>query len=106
MFPCSNSSFPCRYILDARELPIVTSLKKIKDQIIVRFFNKNKEVDEMCGTIFPKIRKKLDKNIDFANNYEANPAAKHLFKVNGLYGEYEVHIDKMECSCRAWQLSR
>lgn len=45
----------------------MTSLKKIKDQIMVRFFNKNKEVDEMCGTICPKIRKKLDKNIDFAN---------------------------------------
>jgi hypothetical protein len=80
-------------------------LKKIKDQIMLRFFSKVKEADEMCGTICPKIRKKLDRNIDFANNYDATPAAKHLFNVIGLYGEYEVRIDKMECSCRAWQLS-
>jgi hypothetical protein len=52
-----------------------------------------------------KNRKKVDKNIDYANNYEALPAAEHLFKVNGLYGEYEVNIQKMECSCRSWQLT-
>jgi hypothetical protein len=53
-----------------------------------------------------KIRKNLNKNIDYANNYEAFPAAEHLFKVNGLHGEYEVNIQKMECSCRSWQLTR
>jgi hypothetical protein len=72
---------------------------------MLRFFSKVKEADEMCGTICPKIRKKLDRNIDFANNYDAMPAAKHLFNVIGLHGQYEVRIDKMECSCRAWQLS-
>jgi hypothetical protein len=97
--------YPCRYILDARELPVVTGLKKIKDQLMLRFFSKRKELGEMCGSICPKIRKKLDNNINFANNYEALPAAEDLFKVTGLYGEYEVHIGKMECSCRAWQLS-
>jgi hypothetical protein len=83
----------------------VTSLKKIKDQLMIRYFNKRKEIPEMCGTICPKIRKKLDKNIDFAKNYEAMPAAEHLFKIAGLHGEYEVRIDRMECSCRQWQLS-
>ncbi|KAM0842513.1 hypothetical protein ACQ4PT_058322 [Festuca glaucescens] len=94
-----------KYILDERALPVVTSLKKIKDQIMIRFFSKRKEARDMCGTICPKIRKKLDKNIDFATNYEAEPAAEHLFKVTGLRGEYEVNIKKMECSCRAWQLT-
>jgi hypothetical protein len=41
----------CRYILDARELPIVTCLKKIKDQLMVRFYKKKKEIEEMCGTM-------------------------------------------------------
>jgi hypothetical protein len=94
-----------KYILDAREMPIVTCLKKIKDQIMIRFYSKRKEAEDMCGTICPKIRKKLDKNIGFANNYEAAPAAEQLFKVVGLRGEYEVNLKKMECSCRAWQLS-
>ena len=72
---------------------------------MIRYYAKRKEIDEMYGTICPKIRKKLDKNIDFANNYQASPAAEHLFQVKGFHGEYEVHIKKMECSCRAWQLT-
>ena len=86
-------------------MPIVTSLKKIKDQLMTRFYSKSREPEEWCGSICPKIRKKLDKNIEFSNNYEALPAAEHLFKVIGLFGEYEVDIKKKECSCRAWQLS-
>ena len=63
------------------------------------------EPEEWCGTICPKIKKKLDKIIDFSNNYQALPAGQHIFKVIGLYGEYEVNLLKMECTCRAWQLS-
>ncbi|XP_037462613.1 uncharacterized protein LOC119334044 [Triticum dicoccoides] len=47
-----------KYILDAREMPIVTCLKKIKDQLMTRFYSKNLESEEMCGQICPKIRKK------------------------------------------------
>ena len=97
--------FFARYILDARELPIVSCLKKIMQQLMVRFVSKRKETEDMCGTICPKIRKKLDKNIDFAVHYEVSPAAEQLFKVVGLRGEYEVNIQKLECSCRGWQLS-
>ena len=95
----------CRYILDARELPIVTSLNKIMDQLMIRFFSQRKEIPEMYGAICPKIRKKLDKNIDFANNYDAIPSAENLFKIVGLHGEYEVRIDRHQCSCRQWQLT-
>jgi hypothetical protein len=72
---------------------------------MLRYFSKRKELEEMCGNICPKIRKKLAKNIDFATNYEALPSLENLFKVKVLRGEYEVRIDKMECTCRAWQLS-
>jgi hypothetical protein len=72
---------------------------------MLRYFSKRKELEEMCGNICPKIRKKLAKNIDFATNYEALPSLENLFRVKVLRGEYEVRIDKMECTCRAWQLS-
>ncbi|KAK1606123.1 hypothetical protein QYE76_029796 [Lolium multiflorum] len=45
------------------------------------------------------------KNIDFAVNYGASPTTEQLFKVEGFPGEYEVNIQKLECTCRAWQLS-
>ena len=59
----------------------------------------------MCGQICPKIRKKLDKNINMSNNCTALPAGQHIFHVKGMVGEYDVNIQKEECSCRAWQLS-
>jgi hypothetical protein len=42
------------------------------NQLMIRFVSKRKEIEDMCGTICPKIRKKLDKNIDFAVNYGAS----------------------------------
>lgn len=86
-------------------MPIVTCLKKIKDQLMTRFYSKNLESEEMCGQICPKIRKKLDKNINMSNNCTALPAGQHIFHVKGMVGEYDVNIQKEECSCRAWQLS-
>ncbi|XP_010240776.1 uncharacterized protein LOC104585551 [Brachypodium distachyon] len=50
-----------RYILDARELPILSMLEKIKNKLMTRFYSKNKECEEWAGNICPKIRKKLDK---------------------------------------------
>ena len=83
-------------------MPIVTCLKKIKDQLMTRFYSKNQESEEMCGQICPKIRKKLDKNINMSNNCTALPAGQHIFHVMGMVGEYDVNIQKEECSCRAW----
>uniref|UniRef100_A0A8R7UUS5 SWIM-type domain-containing protein n=1 Tax=Triticum urartu TaxID=4572 RepID=A0A8R7UUS5_TRIUA len=72
---------------------------------MTRFYSKNVEAEEMCGSICPKIRKKLNKNIDMSNNCTTLPAGQHIFHVKGMIGEYEVNIQKEECSCRAWQLS-
>ena len=72
---------------------------------MTRFYSKNVEAEEMCGSICPKIRKKLNKNIDMSNNCTTLPARQHIFHVKGMIGEYEVNIQKEECSCRAWQLS-
>lgn len=94
-----------KWILDARELPVMSMFKKIKNQLSTRFYSKNKESEEWCGTICPKIRKILDKNAEMANNCQALPSGKGIFTVLGLRGEYKVDINKYTCSCRAWQLT-
>jgi hypothetical protein len=48
------------YILDARELPILSMFEKIKCQLMTRHYNKSKELaNEMTSYLCPKIRKKL-----------------------------------------------
>ena len=49
-----------KYILDAREMPILSMIMKIKDQLMTRVYNKQKDVhDKWSGPICPKIRKKI-----------------------------------------------
>jgi hypothetical protein len=48
-----------KFILEARELPVLTMIEQIKNQLMARHYSKEKEVGEMWqGTICPKIRKK------------------------------------------------
>lgn len=51
-----------KYILEARELPMLSMLEKIKQQLMTKHFNKQKEVAEQwTGPICPNIRKKSAK---------------------------------------------
>lgn len=93
-----------KYILDAREMPIRSMLDKINNQLMTRYYNKNLESDEWCGIICPKIRKKLDKQVEMSNNCLAMPVLKGVFQVKGLTGDYLVDINKDECECGSWQL--
>ena len=47
-----------KYILDAREMPILSLFEKIRGQLMTRYYNKQKELEQMQGSVCPKIRKK------------------------------------------------
>jgi hypothetical protein len=53
-----------KYILDAREMPILSMLEKIRGQLMTRYYNKQKELDQMQGSVCPKIRKKVLKMLN------------------------------------------
>jgi len=49
-----------KYILEARELPILSMFEKIKCQLMTRIVNKQNEMrQKFQGTLCPKIRKKI-----------------------------------------------
>lgn len=50
-----------KYILEARELPILSMLQRIKSQIMTRHYNKKKEAETFQSQMCPKIRKKVAK---------------------------------------------
>ena len=94
------------YILEARELPILSMFEKIKCQLMTRHYNKRKELEnEMTSSFCPKIRKKLAKNAEFANVCYALPAGVGVFQV--LVREYHhiVDLTAKTCDCRRWQLT-
>ena len=56
------------------------------------------------GTICPKIRKKLDKNVELARTCLAAPAGKGMFVVNERGVDFSVDTRLEKCSCRRWDL--
>ena len=84
-------------------------LDRIKDQLMSRHYNKNKESDTWQGVIYPKIKKKLAKNIELANNSFAEGAGDGLFKVGEMVcsvpTDYIVDLKGMTCTCKRWEKS-
>lgn len=94
-----------KYILEARELPILSMLERIKNQIMTRHYNKQKEAENFVGTVCPKIRKKIAKNAEFANICYAMPAGQGIFQVQSKENTYIVDIVNKQCECRRWDLT-
>jgi hypothetical protein len=95
------------YILEAREMPILSMLDTIFYKTMQRVETKQGEAEKMPGIIFPKIKKKIDKFTEWSLGATVMPAA------NGLYhastGEFERHctvdFSARSCDCRRWQIS-
>ena len=96
-----------RYILEARELPVLSMLERVKSQLMSRHYTKQKEASTWPGPICPKIKKKLDRNIELSNNVYADGAGDGLFAVGELVSsqpvEYVVDLKQKTCSCCRWQ---
>lgn len=93
------------YILEARDLPILSMFERIKTQLMTRHYSKQKEVEGFVGNFCPKIRSKVIKNSEFANLCFAMPAGHGVFQVQ--FKEYNNTVDILAktCDCRRWQLT-
>jgi hypothetical protein len=96
----NNSEVFNNYILEARELPILSILERIKQQLMTRYYNKQKEMlGDFVGTICPKIRKKVARNVEFSNVCYALPAGVGVFQVQEREHQYIVDIVAKQCEC-------
>lgn len=80
--------------------------ERIKCQLMTRHYNKQKELaEDFQGGFFPKIRKKVAKNAEFANLCYALPSRSGMFHVQ--FKEYQniVYIQAKICDYRKWQLT-
>ena len=95
-----------KYILDAREMPVLSMLEQIKTQLMTRYYKKEQEVGDLWeGPICPKIKRKLLKNTEWANTCYAQPAGMGIFQVKVLDRQYTVDIVNKQCDCRRWDLT-
>ncbi|KAM0914984.1 hypothetical protein ACQ4PT_011141 [Festuca glaucescens] len=95
------------YILQAREMPMLSMLDNIFYKICNRMVTKDDEANKWHGTICPKIKKKVEKATKLAKSCRVKVAAADLFHVwSGEYErEYNVDLKARTCDCNRWQLS-
>jgi hypothetical protein len=95
-----------RYILEARELPVLSMFERIKAQIMTRHYNKQREESKWTGIVCPKI-KKVDRNEEFSKKSFVDGAGDGLFAMAEMYNatptEYIVDIKEKTCTCNRWQ---
>ena len=95
----------CSYILDARELCVISMLECITHKITVRHDKKYKEASEKwTGLICPKIRKKLDKNAEYSGNCFPTHSGLGIYGVESGNNKYVVDIPARTCDCKKIQL--
>ena len=90
----------CRYILEARELPILSMVDRIYRQLMTRHYNKQLESDKWQGDVCPKIRKKVEKVTEFANTCYVEGSGDGLFLVGDRGVDYIVDMHKRACTCK------
>uniref|UniRef100_A0ACD5VHE1 Uncharacterized protein n=1 Tax=Avena sativa TaxID=4498 RepID=A0ACD5VHE1_AVESA len=95
------------YIVDEREMPMLSMLESIFLKIMNRMVTKDEEANKWHGRICPKIKKKLEKATEFSAGCHVRIAADDLFHVTtGEYErEYNVDLKSKSCDCKRWQLS-
>ncbi|KAM0895583.1 hypothetical protein ACQ4PT_023754 [Festuca glaucescens] len=98
-----------RYILEARELPVLSMFERIKGQIMSRNYNKQNQEEKWPGVVCPKIKKRVLKNVELSNNCYADGEGDGLFAVYDVVSstpvDYIVDLKTKTCTCSRWQKS-
>lgn len=93
-----------RYILEARELTILSMLEKIRSKLMNRIYTKQEECKKWVFDICPKIKQKVEKNIEMSNTCYALPSRMGIFQLTDRDKQFVVDIKNKQCDCRRWQL--
>ncbi|XP_044348461.1 uncharacterized protein [Triticum aestivum] len=93
------------YILEAREFPSISMMECIKGKITARHDSKQREAIKWTGRICPKIRKKMEKEIELSASCFPSHSGLGVFSVLSGNNTYTVDIVALTCDCKRWQLS-
>ena len=87
-------------------MAVLSMLEYIFYKMMNNIVSKQREaIEEWTGQrICPKIKKKLDKNIEFAANCHVTEAGEQIFRVQSRKNSYTVDLCLHTCDCRRWQL--
>jgi len=94
------------WILEAREMPILAMLERIREQLMTWFSNRRQLEANTQGILVSKIATKLQTLVNTrARKYRYMQATESLYEVKSkeTLHDYIVNLEDRTCSCREWQ---
>ncbi|XWS30710.1 hypothetical protein CRYUN_Cryun23aG0011300 [Craigia yunnanensis] len=95
-----------KYILEARDKPILTLMEIIRTKLMQRIAMKSVRANKYLGPLCPKIQQKLDNIIVDLSRCWPKLAGGIKYQVAGGPAiQYMVDFQMQTCSCRKWDLT-
>ncbi|KAL4353017.1 hypothetical protein GQ457_06G019860 [Hibiscus cannabinus] len=91
-----------KFVLEARDKPILTMMETIRTKIMQRIAKKQSQAEKCVGPLCPKIQKKLEIMSELSNRN----AGGQQYQVECGYGnQHVVNMQALTCTCRRWELT-
>ncbi|XP_071713134.1 uncharacterized protein [Rutidosis leptorrhynchoides] len=95
-----------RWLIDARDKPIVTALEYIREYLMKRIVNVLKHQSKCDGPITPAATKTFEKIKEEESQCSILWNGGQQYQVSGLHGrQCVVDMGRRECACRKWELT-
>lgn len=93
-----------RWILEARELPIVQVIERIHSKLMVEFEERRSKSNSWFSVLAPSAEKRLIEAMSLASLFQVLRSDEVEFEVISAERSDIVNIGTHSCSCRDWQL--
>lgn len=100
----SNLEEFAKWILEARELPIIQVIERIHSKLMVEFEERRARSSSWFSFLTPSAEKRIVEAITIASSYQVLRSDEVEFEVLSAERSYIVNIGTRCCSCREWQL--
>ncbi|XP_071686988.1 uncharacterized protein [Rutidosis leptorrhynchoides] len=95
-----------RWLLDARDKPIITALEYVREYLMKRIVTGINKVAKCNGPLTPSATKLFESIKKDAHLCRVLWSGSNLYQVNGLHGEQcVVDIGERRCACRKWEIT-
>ncbi|XP_059277782.1 uncharacterized protein LOC132031947 [Lycium ferocissimum] len=95
-----------RWILEARELPIIQVIKRIHCKLMEEFQLRRSRSSTWSSTLAPSAEKRIMEARSHASTYQVLRSDEVEFEVISAEWSHIVNTGTRSCSCRDWQLYR
>ncbi|KAK2383336.1 MuDR family transposase [Trifolium repens] len=93
-----------KWILDARELPIIQVIERIHGNLITQFDDRRLKSSSWYSVLTPSAERRMVEAINHASTYQVLRSDEVEFEVISADRSNIVNIGSRSCSCRDWQL--